>query len=444
MLLLWIDEKIMSRPGTPIFFKYSADDLFFFAFNINMGLLPPFITLASNKALQIPLIMTATLIYARLLLRPKVLARFAKTLGDPNILLIFALIGLLIISALTVSYAEGDRLRILLKPGLVLLAMTTLRYAVSNRCEINQNLLGKFLVTGMIIGIMVIACLSYWNDADLVRYLDDRFGLVRVHKLNRALEIASVLVFLSGIAVVSRIKSVALTVFFVLSLFVLSLNVVGSAFWTGAWHPKVHVDSETVQFGLPLAFAVFIIAQRFPRFMTNAIFAGIGVILLTAPWMYQFIYKILDSVIDHSMPIGIRKILLRSEIWDIVATKSLESPIFGHGIDSARYLGNIVVESTYKPINVLLHPHNMILQIWLDLGFVGVAIVAGLLFIGWRYVSKLQPIIQPPILGGLTMLIVFSAVSHSLWQTWSVSLIAIFVTLAASLHSHSPKNLETS
>ena len=127
-----------------------------------------------------------------------------------------------------------------------------------------------------------------------------------------------------------------------------------------------------------------------------------------------------------------------------MATKSLESPIFCHGIDSARYLGNIVVESTYKPINVLLHPHNMILQIWLDLGFVGVAIVAGLLFIGWQYVSKLQPIIQPPILGGLTMLIVFSAVSHSLWQTWSVSLIAIFVTLAASLHSHSPKNLETS
>jgi len=434
----------MSNPGKPIFFKYSADDLFFIAFNINMGLLPPFITLFSNKALQIPLIITAILIYFRLLVRPKVLARFTKTLNDPNIILLLALIGLLIISAMSVDYAEGDRVRILLKPGLVLLAMTTLRYAVSNRFEINQKLLGNFLISGTIIGILVIACLSYWNDSALVRYLDDQFGLVRVHKLNRALEIASVLVFLTGIGVVSRMKSVTLTVLFVLSLYVLSFNVVGSAFWTGVWHPNIHVDSETVQFGLPLAFVVFVIAQKFPKFMTNAIFTGIGVILLTAPWIYQLIYKILGSVIDLSMPIGIRKILFRSEIWDIVATKSLESPIFGHGIDSARYLGNIVVESTYKPVNVLLHPHNMILQIWLDLGFVGVAIVAGLLFSGWQYVSKLHHLVQPPILGGLTMLTVFSTVSHSLWQTWSVSLIAIFVTLVARLHSTSPKPGETS
>ena len=432
----------MSNPDKSFLFKYSADDVFFFAFNINMGLLPPFITLISNKALQLPLIITAILIYFRILVRPKVLARFTKTLGDPNILLLFALIGLLIISAMTVDYAEGDRVRILLKPGLVLLAMTTLRYAVSNRCEINQILLGKFFVTGTIVGILVIACLSYWNDSGLVQYLDDQFELVRVHKLNRALEIASVLVFLSGIGVASQKKSVALTVLFVLSLYVLSFNVVGSAFWTGAWHSRVHVDSETVQFGLPLAFVVFIISQKFPRFMTNAIFSGIGVMLITAPWMYQLIYKILGSAIDLSMPIGIRKILFRSEIWDIVATKSLESPIIGHGIDSARYLGNIVVASTYKPVNVLLHPHNMILQIWLDLGFVGVAIVAGLLYSGWRYVSKLHSIVQPPILGGLTMLTVFSIVSHSLWQTWSVSLIAIFITLVASLHSTSLNTIE--
>ena len=433
----------MSNPDKPFFLKYSADDLFFFAFNINMGLLPPFITLASNKALQLPLIFMAILIYFRLLVRPKVLAKFTKTLVDPNILLLLALIGLLVVSALTVDYIENDRIRILLKPGFILLAMTTLRYAVSNRCELDQNLLSKFFVTGMIVGMLLIFCLNYWNDSELVQYLDNQYELVRVHKLNRALEIASVLVFLTGMGVINRLKSVALTVLFVLSIYIFSFSVVGAAFWSGTWHPRIHVDSETVQLGLPLAFLVFVVAQKFPRITTNAVFAGIGAMLLTAPWMYRLIYKILNSTIDHSMPIGIRKILFRSEIWDIVATKSLESPIFGHGIDSARYLGNIVVVSTDKPAIVLLHPHNMILQIWLDLGFVGVAIVAGLLFLGWKYVSKLHHSTQPAILGGLTMLIVFSIVTHSLWQTWSVSLIAIFVTLSASLHSTPPKAIDT-
>ena len=432
----------MNNSGKPIFFKYSADDLFFFAFNLNIGLLPPLITLIGNKALQLPLIFTAVLIYFRLLVRPKVLARFTKTLGDANILLIMALIGLLVINAITADYWEDDRMRILLKPGLVLLAMTTLRYSVSNQCELDQNRLGNFLMTGMIISLLTIFFYSFFSASEWVQYLENQIGMVKVNKLNRALEVSSVLVFLCAVGVTDRLKSISVTIILAIGVYLLSFYVVGSAFWTGTWHPGIHVDSETVQFGMPIAFLVFLLAQRFPRFMTNLVFSGICLLLLAAPWIYQLVYKVLLALIDPTMPIGVQKILFRGEIWDLVARKSLESPIFGHGIDSARYLGNIVVNSTYKSVNVLSHPHNMILQLWLDLGFTGVIIVFGLLVLGWRFMTKIPTTNHAAILGGLVMLTVFSIVSHSLWQAWSVALIAIFITLVASLHSTSPKPLD--
>lgn len=404
-----------------------------------MGLLPPLITLVGNKAQQLPLIFTSVLVYFRLLVRPKVLARFTKTLSDANILLILALIGLLVINAVTADYWEDDRILILLKHGLVLLAMTTLRYSISNQCELDQNRLGYFLMAGMVISLATIFFYSFFNATEWVQHLEDQIGMVKVNKLNRALEVSSVLVFLCAIGIADRLKSISITIILAVGVYLLSFYVVGSAFWTETWHPHNHVDSETVQFGMPIAFLVYLLAQKFPRFVTNMVFSGICVLLLAAPWIYQLVYKVLLTLINSTMPISIQKILFRGEIWDLVAKKSLESPLFGHGIDSARYLGNIVVNSTYKFENVLIHPHNMILQLWLDLGFAGVIIAFGLLVLGWRFMTKIPTTNHAPILGGLAMLTVFSTVSHSLWQAWSVALIAIFITLVASLHSTSTK-----
>lgn len=423
----------MTSPDQPFLSRYTPDNLFFFAFSINIGLLPPFITLLGSKALQLPLIIIAVLIYARLLLRPKVLTRFIKSLNNASTLLILAFIGLMLIHALNAEYADSDQIRLLLKPGVVLLAMTALHYSISNQCELEHLHISKTLLIGMLIGLLIISSLSIWSGSEWVGYLDSHYGFVKTAKLNRALEVSSVLVFLCAVGITDRRKSFALTIAMTFWVYLMSFLVVGSAFWSGTWHPQIHVDSETLQFGMPLAFIVFLLAHWFPDQIKNLVFGGIVTTLLSAPWLYQGINKILQSSIDPSMPIGIRKILLRGEIWDLVARKALEAPITGHGIDSARYLGNIVVTSATKQEVVLVHPHNMILQLWLDLGFAGVAIVTALLVIAWRSMKYIPASNLPAVLGGITMLTAFSIVSHSLWQTWSISLIAIFITLVSML-----------
>ena len=66
--------------------------------------------------------------------------------------------------------------------------------------------------------------------------------------------------------------------------------------------------------------------------------------------------------------------------WSIIeklATKEkiLEKPLFGHGIFSSRVIGDQhkIINNQNKMLSAIpLHPHNSILQVWLELGFIGI------------------------------------------------------------------------
>ena len=68
-------------------------------------------------------------------------------------------------------------------------------------------------------------------------------------------------------------------------------------------------------------------------------------------------------------------IIHRRIIWSFSKEKILERPLFGHGIFSSRDIGD-----QYKILNnddkilsaIPLHPHNSILQLWLELGVIGI------------------------------------------------------------------------
>ncbi len=291
--------------------------------------------------------------------------------------------------------------------------------------EINIETLFKCLRVGIILFLLIIIASIVWSQSSLIVYLEDAYGLVKINKINRSFEVASVLVFLFAVGISNRMSGFAATVGLVCVMFLLSFYVVGYVFWNGALRSNVHVNSETVQYGLPIALLVFILAYKMPRLMTNLVFGGMSFILLLAPWFYQLLPKLVAAIPF----LNTRKIIIRVEIWDAVAKMVVESPIFGYGIDSARYLHHVEVESVYVDRFAVIHPHNMVLQLWLDLGFIGVAIVFALLVLGWMHVRRFEATTLPPILAGLTMLTLFMIVSHSIWQTWSIALTTIFVTL---------------
>ncbi|MBT3237640.1 MAG: DUF1674 domain-containing protein [Rhodospirillaceae bacterium] len=123
----------------------------------------------------------------------------------------------------------------------------------------------------------------------------------------------------------------------------------------------------------------------------------------------------------------------RLVIWRTTANHIAERPIRGHGQNGTRALYgksdrvNLTFATDdksrtwtniFEPIP--LHPHNGVLQIWLELGAVGAALLAAFLLVLLRSVAKLraEKIEWAACFGLLaTGLIIFS-LSYGAWQGW--------------------------
>jgi O-antigen ligase len=120
----------------------------------------------------------------------------------------------------------------------------------------------------------------------------------------------------------------------------------------------------------------------------------------------------------------------RINIWEFVAKKVEERPVLGHGFESARRLGAIEDQYYKETRNALgasrfriklpLHPHNIPLQIWLELGLVGIILYLGILFgicrILWRW--RGPPVWAAAFAASTASYLTVSSLSFGAWQNW--------------------------
>ena len=120
----------------------------------------------------------------------------------------------------------------------------------------------------------------------------------------------------------------------------------------------------------------------------------------------------------------------RMEIWDFAARKTLDRPLFGHGFNSSRFVPNDGEVSQFlgigKPI-IPLHPHNGYLQIWLELGAVGVAIVIALLLTMLNGIRRWPVLPARFALAGYGAALVVAGLAFGIWQTWWMATLAFSI-----------------
>lgn len=137
----------------------------------------------------------------------------------------------------------------------------------------------------------------------------------------------------------------------------------------------------------------------------------------------------------------------RLVIWHFVGTKALERPMKGWGLDASRSFpgSNDTVPVTTRTCQppcstqveqLPLHPHNMALQWWLELGLPGAALGATILFWFFHLIPRvaLDHIEEGLLVGQLTAASMIAALSYGAWQSWWLStlVIALALTTAAT------------
>ena len=117
-------------------------------------------------------------------------------------------------------------------------------------------------------------------------------------------------------------------------------------------------------------------------------------------------------------------------IWSYVKEKILEKPFFGHGFLSSRNINNDVRETanTTKYELIPLHPHNSILEIWLELGAIGVIIFfifLKILFNKIFYFDRINHKVTTVVIISFFQIFYIGQISFSFWQPWWIAVILI-------------------
>ncbi len=185
-------------------------------------------------------------------------------------------------------------------------------------------------------------------------------------------------------------------------------------------------ESQSAQLG----FIVGMLFAAMPSFIYRARMAWIVLAALIAvgitamPWIVMTAFEIGASAVDASSLLGDGGAYggERLEIWDFVAREALKNPLLGHGVGTTRII-EFDTNKIYFPGSSVLHPHNFALQLWLELGLVGVlagiAVVLYLLKAMYSHLSVSQNrIALPTLMAGIAM----ALTSYGLWQSWWLGL----------------------
>lgn len=124
----------------------------------------------------------------------------------------------------------------------------------------------------------------------------------------------------------------------------------------------------------------------------------------------------------------------RVEIWASVAALIAEHPWIGHGFEAGRVLGRPEATGSAVPVP-FMHPHNGMLQVWLEFGLVGVALLTAWGATAARSLAARanDPLALATAAATIATAATFWLISFGLWAGWwlaALGLIAAALSLA--------------
>lgn len=106
---------------------------------------------------------------------------------------------------------------------------------------------------------------------------------------------------------------------------------------------------------------------------------------------------------------------IRLHVWRFASRLIVQRPMQGYGLDASR---------AYEP-DIPMHPHDAALQLWLELGVIGPALMA--LFFAWLFYKVLRlgrtdPVWAAAACACASVYLLIGAISFGIWQEWWLAL----------------------
>lgn len=207
----------------------------------------------------------------------------------------------------------------------------------------------------------------------------------------------------------------------ILFLAVKKLNIKAAAF--GAYLLTCGVlfltDSQSSQLAMVVAGLIFAGVYFFRQRALKIYFFLISISLFAAPFLYPVLRMSWPtSINDHVRDAT----LVRLDIWAEFSHLSLNAPFFGHGAGASRYAELDPSRQIYNVYyETVLHPHSAILQIWYELGLMGIFFLwGGLGYIFFKLIKAHNRLDQAFTAAMITAMGAVALVGYGVWQSWLI------------------------
>jgi exopolysaccharide production protein ExoQ len=202
-------------------------------------------------------------------------------------------------------------------------------------------------------------------------------------------------------------------------------------------------ESQTAVLGFLAGVLVLPVAWFLPRLTNWLGLVTVLAVLAISPFFGTLAKQVLGASFHKAMEAGHSDD--RVQIWLSFEAVAQKKWLLGNGFGSSLNLQNAAVAKEIAPELVTLlgasHPHNTFLQLWVELGLGGAALVAVLFVFLFMGIRRVDPHLQPFMLTWIAVVCAIGLVSHGAWQAWWVAAIAAsaagFLAIAHELRAES-------
>ena len=207
------------------------------------------------------------------------------------------------------------------------------------------------------------------------------------------------------------------------------------------------ISNRTAFFGIMIALTLGIIYQAMGRHRLKITLFALAIAFALPPVMNPLGFSP-DHISSHlnRAGSGSNSVVYRLHIWEFVADKITEKPLLGWGAGASKRLGTDEVGTLYdqkfgmlgEPIPV--HPHNAILQVWLEFGFAGALFIFLLIARGMAITDKhlIEPWQRIWVSASGALIACFFGFSFSIASSWWLVTVITSIAIAAAFAGPKP------
>lgn len=184
-------------------------------------------------------------------------------------------------------------------------------------------------------------------------------------------------------------------------------------------------ESQSVQLTFLLLCGLFALWPILKIWAVYLFGVGVSLVTLGFPWLAQLMFALRP---EDPGTFGTKAAaMMRLEIWDAIANKIMIAPFWGFGLENIRE-SELDMTHIYWPNESVLHPHNYALQLWVELGLLGVIAFLGLVWVALLKIgTKFSLPQQKCALALIVTIWGINLSAYGIWQGWWLGLTVLTI-----------------